>query len=238
MRGLNQIVDMNQKSKFALSFKFILQKIYFDADVIDFVAEMRHAIVHKDFPCAQNVLRLARVVFSWCFRHFWRPLLMNNLSKFSGTRLRMLSPYFFRGTVVDNEPLLRVFDRHRLHPADGPKPHSASLAVFYCDEQFGQSKAFASNLADMVRLDSAEVSGHLFKIDEMDEEDADQADAPESESAPCAGQNEVFGKLRICLNPASIDLRRAQAEGDKQPAKAEVLARRRSKWTNKSISGE
>lgn len=198
---------MNQKSKFALSFKFILQKVYFDPEVIDFVSEMRHSIVHKSFPSAQNVLRLAHLVFCWCFRHFWRPLLVNNLHKFSRTRLQMLSPYFFRGTVLDDEPLLRVFDRHRLRPSNDLH-QSNSLAAFFCDEQFGKSKAFAANLAKMVRLDSAEVSGDLFEIREIDEEHAEQVEPPKAQPSQTSHQARLFRKLQFCLNPATETLRR------------------------------
>lgn len=205
VRGLNQIVDMNQTAKFALSFKFILRKIYFDADVIDFVAEMRHAVVHKAFPSARNVLRLAKVVFWWSFRHFWLPLLSNNLHKFSPRRLQLLSPFFARGVSLTQEPLLRAFDPHRLDPPGARGFDPEVVALFRADERFFGSEAFQANLARLLkirgRLNLAkrrkkQKAQRLFEIKEMEEE------------VPGAKPKALFENLRLCLDPSRTRLQR------------------------------
>ena len=139
VRGLNQIVDMNQKSKFALSFKFILQKIYFDPETIDFVSEMRHTIIHKDFPSSENVKKLAGIVLGWCFQNFWKPLLINNLVKFNLPRLQMLRPYFFKGVYINNSNILKAFDQNAISSSQMNFRNTFFISLFEINENFSKS---------------------------------------------------------------------------------------------------
>ena len=108
-RGLNQIVDMNQTSKIALSFKFILSKLYFHEDILDFVSEMRHAIVHKEFPSSSNVKRLTMVVLNWAFNYFWKPLILINSKQFDEWKMGQLRKFFFKAVSLRGNQMLERF---------------------------------------------------------------------------------------------------------------------------------
>jgi hypothetical protein len=215
VRGLNQIVDMNQKSKFALSFKFILRKIYFEADTIDFVSEMRHAIIHKDFPSSENIKRLGVIVLSWCFLHFWQPLLKNNLKKFSSQRLQMLMPYFCRGVNVTSSEILNAFDSHRLGSIEERGYNKTFVSLFFVDNNLFESTAFKDNVKNMVNMKiskkkKAICQNDLFEIKEIEEEEEEDKETDQKENSISTPQNETpaFIKLKICLSPTNCKLKR------------------------------
>jgi len=217
VRGLNQIVDMNQKSKFALSFKFILQKIYFDSETIDFVAEMRHAIIHKEFPSSANIMRLGVIVLSWCFRHFWQPLLKSNLRKFSSQRLHMLLPYFCRGIQVTSSEILNAFDENRVSSLEERGYNKDFVSLFYVNDNLFESAAFKENIQKMVNMriskkKKAVKRTNLFEIKEIEEEEENEneKESKEEESSMSVQKNEksTFQKLKICLSPTKNKLQR------------------------------
>ena len=242
VRGLNQIVDMNQKSKFALSFKFILQKIYFSSDTIDFVSEMRHTIIHKEFPSVENVKKLAGIVLGWCFQNFWKPLLTNNLVKFNLTRLQMLKPYFFKGAYINKSLILRAFDQNRVNSCQDKDDNRFFISLFEIDENFSDSENFNKNLIKIVKLEpnikkkkiKKRQKKKLFQIKEINEEECENFDSSNEVQEIISDEDDdtkIFNELIICLNPTSNLIKR-------KGMKAEVFARKKMKWETKSILGK
>ena len=215
VRGINQIVDMNQKSQYAQSFKFILQKIYFDQQTSEFVSEMRHSIVHKEFPSTPNIRRFATILLNWCFYNFWKPLLLNNLKKFNAERLRLLMPFFFRAVQVKDSQILKAFDK--LVPFESENFDNQLTSLFEVKIGFWRAEAFNEKIKQLIHLrlpSSKKLTGNqkLFQIAEIDEEnyDHDEADSPReahSKNTP-KNEKEILDKLEVCLNPNAENLKR------------------------------
>lgn len=107
VRALNQIVDMNQSSQSTLSFKFILTKIFPNNDKkIEFVSELRHSIIHKDFPVSSNLTRMISIVFIWIIEYFWRPLYKENISNYSENNLKLIQKHFIKAINIQNNKIL------------------------------------------------------------------------------------------------------------------------------------
>lgn len=72
---LNQIVDLNQKSKFALSFQHILKKLGFVESSL--LAHLRNALFHQETPSERNTERALRIllreikVLFWDKNYYW-----------------------------------------------------------------------------------------------------------------------------------------------------------------------
>lgn len=255
VRGLNQIVDMNQKSEFAQSFKFVLQKIYFDLEISEFVAEMRHAIVHKNFPSTHNIRMLASIIINWCFLHFWKPLLLNNLKKFSSQRLRLLWPFFVKSVDVRTSKILDHFrnpEQRRVGEiGDDCKGGFAGLWEVHAD--FGNTGDFRKNLTAILKFSISGADRHskkLFEIEEIDEELSEQSEASSDEDQKYSSftdEARTLTALKICLNPAKHFKNRYLhfpnkkiiiSNKSRQGMKKSVYERRKEKLESRSIQGK
>lgn len=66
---LNQIVDLNQKSKFALSFQHILKKLGFVESSL--LAHLRNALFHQETPSERNTERALKMLVKEVKALFW-----------------------------------------------------------------------------------------------------------------------------------------------------------------------
>lgn len=66
---LNQIVDLNQKSKFALSFQHILKKLGFVENSL--LAHLRNALFHQETPSERNTERALKILVREVKALFW-----------------------------------------------------------------------------------------------------------------------------------------------------------------------
>lgn len=68
-KAVNQIVDLNQKSKFALSLQHILKKL--DFKQAGLIAHLRNAFFHQDSPSRKEIERVFRVLLTELKTLFW-----------------------------------------------------------------------------------------------------------------------------------------------------------------------
>ena len=184
VRGLNQIVDMNQTSKFTISFKFILEKLYFDLEVIDFVSEVRHSIIHKNLPSSENILTLACLILVWGFDTFWRPLVFSNFDKLSGRRIVNLSTVFFSALPWGQKSYSKFVGA------------SGGEARFPFNRKFFEHEDFQKNLGGLLALKEMKKKRKSKKNIDLDGEKGNVI----VERDPVQKLN---SELFLCLNPNS-----------------------------------
>lgn len=87
IRNLNQLVDMNQKSKNVVSFSQILSNLGIERDLVDILSECRHAIVHKKFP-SESCLEICNCFLILFLKEkFWVETLYKNAGGFRREKL-------------------------------------------------------------------------------------------------------------------------------------------------------
>lgn len=118
VRGLNQIVDMNQKTRKSRSFFAILRQLGFHPDMSDLISELRHSLVHKGFPDDREIEIC--LVYLICFlkENFYETTLYRNVERFSISRLEWVVAYANKAfnSKIDSKLIVKDLPRKALAP--------------------------------------------------------------------------------------------------------------------------
>jgi hypothetical protein len=87
-RSLNQIVDLSQNSKKALSFVQSLRRLKVHEMICDIASETRHSIVHKAFPSRQQIDLTSIYFLIFLKENFWDKTLAANCQSVCQQRMK------------------------------------------------------------------------------------------------------------------------------------------------------
>ena len=87
VRGLNQIIDLNQNTRINKSFSTILKNFNLDPKICDFVSETRHSIIHKQFPSKLDIEFCSVFVFVALKEKFWEATVYKNNKQIDSEKL-------------------------------------------------------------------------------------------------------------------------------------------------------
>ena len=90
VRGLNQIVDMNQKTRNSQSFLSVLYNLGIHPDMCDLISEIRHSIIHKTFPSNKEIEICVVYLISFLKENFWETTLYKNIERFNESKLEWI----------------------------------------------------------------------------------------------------------------------------------------------------
>ena len=238
LQGMSKIIHLNKKRGVSEDYESVLKRIHFDEQSSRFVANLRQKVGHGGTCSVRESHALASVILNWGFVNFWRPLLVNNLPKFSPQRLGLLQPYFFQGVRAHDSPMLKGFVRFS-------RRDSKWSDFFFIDVNYFNSGQFRSNINQILNLQGigsqnpkkVERSGDLFQIREIDEDQSDLENAEVFAKSVEAPKQQLFKERTVQwtssqINPTGVS-QPPKKEGNK--SSVEQSRRKRSLFLAKGV---